>query len=94
MKGYVYILECCDGSFYVGKTANPFSRMRDHFTGRGAVFTRKRLPVKLVYITEVDDMKEAEWKLRSKVKRLGLDFILEYSKSSNTELHNKLANIA
>ncbi|MBK7390068.1 MAG: GIY-YIG nuclease family protein [Bacteroidia bacterium] len=49
MKGYTYILECCDGSFYTGSTKYLATRMEQHFSGNGPKYTRDRLPVKLVY---------------------------------------------
>ena len=41
---WVYILLCADGSFYVGSTTNLELRLEQHMTGRGAVYTRQRLP--------------------------------------------------
>ena len=52
MKGWMYILECSDGSFYTGSTNNLARRFQEHMSGEGANHTRKRLPVKLVYIEE------------------------------------------
>ena len=49
-KGYTYILECCDGSYYVGSTKDLALRFRQHQKGEGAIYTRSRLPVKLVYV--------------------------------------------
>jgi putative endonuclease len=49
MKGYMYILECCDGSYYTGSTNNLKRRIKQHQSGEGANHTKKRLPVKLVY---------------------------------------------
>ena len=49
MKGYVYILECSDGSYYTGSTIDLDKRLQEHQDGRGANHTKKRLPVKLVY---------------------------------------------
>ncbi len=45
----VYILGCGDGSFYVGWTQNLDDRVRIHNEGRGATYTLKRRPVRLVY---------------------------------------------
>ena len=45
----VYILECADGSFYVGSTANLEFRLRAHRSGRASTFTSRRLPVTLVF---------------------------------------------
>lgn len=52
MKGYVYILECSDGSYYAGSTIDLDKRLQEHQDGRGANHTKKRLPVKLVYVEE------------------------------------------
>ena len=52
MKGWMYILECCDGSYYTGSTINLERRFNQHQNGVGANHTKKRLPVKLVYFEE------------------------------------------
>lgn len=46
---YVYIVECCDGSFYTGYTPNLENRIKLHNSGRGAKYTRDRRPVKLIW---------------------------------------------
>ena len=52
MKGWMYILECSDGSYYTGSTNNLEYRFEQHQNGEGANHTKKRLPVKLVYYEE------------------------------------------
>lgn len=47
--GWMYILECCDGSYYTGSTVDLPRRISQHQSGEGANHTKKRLPVKLVY---------------------------------------------
>ena len=48
--GYlVYILRCGDGTLYTGSTNDLPRRLRAHQAGRGAKYTRSRLPVELVY---------------------------------------------
>lgn len=59
MKGYMYILECCDGSFYTGSTTHLEARLSQHQNGEGANFTASRLPVKLVYYEEYERIDEA-----------------------------------
>lgn len=49
MAGYMYILECADGSYYTGSTKNLEHRMNQHNSGEGSNHTKKRLPVRLVY---------------------------------------------
>lgn len=51
-KGYMYILECSDGSYYTGSTKYLATRFMQHATGEGANHTKKHLPVKLVYVEE------------------------------------------
>ena len=55
MKGFMYILECSNGQFYTGSTKNLNRRLAQHQAGEGAAnFTKKHLPVKLVYYEEYD----------------------------------------
>ncbi len=49
MAHYVYIVRCKDGSLYSGYARDPKARLLLHNTGRGAKYTRGRLPVRLVY---------------------------------------------
>jgi putative endonuclease len=59
MKGWMYILECSDGSYYTGSTNNLDLRIQQHSIGNGANHTKKRLPVKLLYAEEYDTVQEA-----------------------------------
>ena len=47
---FVYILECRDGTYYVGITTDIAARIKAHNAGRGARFTRGRGPVTLRYV--------------------------------------------
>ncbi|HOL30297.1 MAG TPA: GIY-YIG nuclease family protein [Paludibacteraceae bacterium] len=58
-KGYMYILECSDGSYYTGSTTNLELRLQQHQSGEGANHTKKRLPVTLVYYQEYSRIDEA-----------------------------------
>ena len=48
----VYILRCGDGSLYTGIAKDVQARVKQHSEGRGATYTRTRLPVKLLYHQE------------------------------------------
>lgn len=56
---YCYIVECADGTYYTGWAIDPERRVAIHNKGRGARYTRMRLPVKLVYIEEQPDRRTA-----------------------------------
>jgi putative endonuclease len=59
MKGYMYILQCADNSYYVGSTKYLELRILQHQLGEGANHTKKRLPVKLVYYEVFDRVDQA-----------------------------------
>lgn len=59
MKGFMYILECNDGSYYTGSTTDLDKRLNEHNAGLGADYTKKRLPVKLIYFEEFQRIDEA-----------------------------------
>jgi putative endonuclease len=52
--GFVYLLECTDGSFYTGSTIDLRRRLFEHAKGEGANHTRKQGPCRLVYV-EIHD---------------------------------------
>lgn len=56
---YVYMVRCEDGSLYTGATNDLEKRVTAHNTGRGARYTRSRLPVALVYSRRVRDRSRA-----------------------------------
>lgn len=58
-KHYAYMLKCSDGSIYSGYAKNPYRRECVHNLGKGAKYTRARLPVKLVYFEQFDTKSEA-----------------------------------
>jgi len=51
-KFYVYILQCKDKTLYTGYTPDLERRVKKHKSGKGAKYTRTRLPVKLVWFKE------------------------------------------
>ena len=55
MSCFCYIIECADGTYYTGWTTDPERRLKTHNAGRGARYTRTRLPVRLVYVEPQPD---------------------------------------
>ena len=58
-KAYMYVVECCDASYYTGYTTDVKKRIAVHNSGKGAKYTRARLPVKLIYVEGFDSKEEA-----------------------------------
>ena len=56
---HLYILECADGSYYVGSTRNLDHRLMQHESGVVPSYTSTRLPVRLVCAEEFEHMHEA-----------------------------------
>lgn len=60
MGAYVYIVCCCDGSFYTGSTRGALeSRVNQHNAGAFGGYTATRRPVKLVYAQYFDRVTDA-----------------------------------
>lgn len=51
-KAYLYVLECADNTLYTGYTTDVAKRLAVHNAGKGAKYTKARLPVKLLYQEE------------------------------------------
>lgn len=66
---YVYIVECSDGSLYTGISNNVNKRLIAHNKGKGAKYTRSRLPVELRAIFEVENRSKAS-KEEYRIKQL------------------------
>jgi putative endonuclease len=63
------MLRCCDGTLYTGATNNLERRLATHGRGRGAAYTRARLPVTLVWSESVGD-RGAALRREAAIKRL------------------------
>lgn len=66
---FVYMLRCRDGSLYTGCTDHVERRLAAHQSGKGAKYTRSRLPVELVYQEEAAD-RSAALRREAAIKKL------------------------
>lgn len=66
---YVYILKCNDDTLYTGYTNDLEKRLKVHSQGKGAKYTRCRLPVTIVYYENLPD-KSSALKREHAIKRL------------------------
>ncbi|QOJ27746.1 MAG: GIY-YIG nuclease family protein [Ignavibacteriales bacterium] len=93
-KGYMYILRCADGTYYTGSTTDLELRLLQHQQGEGANYTRKNLPVELVYYEEYERIDEAfvrekqvqRWSQKKKEALMNSDI---ESVKKLSECHNK-----
>jgi len=56
---FVYMVRCADGTLYTGLARDPDARVRVHNSGKGAKYTRSRLPVSLVYVEPCESLSAA-----------------------------------
>jgi len=82
---YCYMVECADGSYYTGWTTDPERRVKEHNAGRGALYTKFRRPVELIYLEEVTDRSAAQ-RRENKIKKLTrekkVNLIREFAENS------------
>ena len=79
---YVYILECSDGTLYTGITTDLDKRLKTHNNGKGAKYTKARLPVVLKASFETADRSEAskeEYRIKQLSRKQKLELINEQS---------------
>lgn len=102
MKGYMYILECNNEKYFIGSTLDLKNRIRQHQDGEGANFTRKFLPVKLVYFEEFEPIEHAffrekqvqGWSRKKKEALIyGKEIDLHDLSVCKNETHSKLNNL-
>ena len=85
---YTYMVQCRDGSLYTGYTTDVLRRTEEHNKGKGAKYTRSRLPVNLVYYevheTKTDAMKR-EYALKQLTRVEKLKLIEEFHRGEKKE---------
>ncbi|MCD7920146.1 MAG: GIY-YIG nuclease family protein [Clostridiales bacterium] len=72
MAFYVYMAQCADGTLYTGYTTDLARREQAHNAGKGAKYTRSRLPVHLVWAEQCPDKSAAlrrEWAVKRLTRR-------------------------
>ena len=77
MPHYAYLARCADDSLYVGTCVDLAAREALHNAGKGAKYTRSRLPVTFVYHEEhptLSDVRKREAALKklSRAEKLAL----------------------
>ncbi len=87
---FVYILVCSDDSLYCGYTNDLEARLAAHNSGKGAKYTKSRIPVQMVYHESFETKSEAlkrEAAIKKLTRKEKLDLILyggEHGKDDST----------
>jgi len=77
------MVRCRDGALYTGVSMDPLERVKVHNLGKGAKYTRSRLPVELVWARIIGN-KGAALKEEIRIKRLSRAEKLELVKVFTT----------
>lgn len=88
---WVYILEVNNGNYYTGYTTNIKKRIKAHFLGKGAKFTRAFKPVKVLQCWKIFGKKNQAMKIECFIKNLTRAEKTELIKKP-TELFTQLAS--
>ncbi|MEF2877873.1 MAG: GIY-YIG nuclease family protein [Blautia sp.] len=75
---YTYMVRCRDGSLYTGWTNCLEKRLACHNAGKGAKYTKTRLPVELVYYETFEKKEEAmrrEWQIKKMSRKEKIELI-------------------
>ena len=85
MPHYFYLARCSDQSLYAGTCVDPVAREALHNQGKGAKYTRSRLPIKFIHLEKKRTLsaarkREAEVKKWEKEKKEKL--VLKKKRSS------------
>lgn len=89
---YTYIVECRDSTLYTGWTNHLEERIESHNAGKGAKYTRARLPVRLVYYECFPTKKEAT-KREYAIKRLSREDKLKLIGTASAEVREQCERI-
>jgi putative endonuclease len=77
---YVYIIECSDGTLYTGITTDVNKRIETHNKGKGAKYTKTRLPVVLRATFDGFDKSTAakeEYRIKQLTRKEKLDLCIK-----------------
>ena len=80
------MLRCADGSLYTGWTNDLEKRVKAHNEGKGAKYTRTRLPAELVYCEELPTKQAAmsrEWHIKQLTREEKLRLVKETAYEKN-----------
>ena len=83
---YTYILKCKDGSLYTGWTNDLEQRVAAHNTGKGAIYTKARRPVELVYFEEFETKEQAmkrEYAIKQMARKDKLELVRRKEKADD-----------
>ena len=87
-KHYFYVLRCVDETFYAGYTNNLQKRVATHNAGKGAKYTKTRIPVECIYF-ETFSTKQEAMRQEYAFKQLTRPQKIQYMRSNSDDTKSK-----
>lgn len=86
MPYFVYMIQCVNGSFYTGYTKNLEARIKMHYKGNGARYTRTHKPKRIAYV-ETFESRSTAMRREKQIKRMSHEQKnkLAFSRAENTD---------
>lgn len=69
----IYILECENGTYYIGRTGRPIERIEEHFAACGSEWTRLHKPVHVVDKIDTTDAMDEDRYTKIYMRQYGID---------------------
>ncbi|MEI8230214.1 MAG: GIY-YIG nuclease family protein [Candidatus Peregrinibacteria bacterium] len=88
---YFYLARCSDGSLYAGSCMDLQSREARHNSGKGAKYTRSRLPITFVYSEKCETLSQA-FKREAEVKTWAKEQKEELVRKKNGRIQQRQAD--
>jgi len=86
-KDVMYVVKCSDDTLYTGYTNHLKKRIATHNAGKGAKYTRARLPVTCIYYEEFETKQEAmraEYYFKRLTRQQKLNYIEERGRTDDS----------
>jgi type I restriction enzyme R subunit len=88
-KYYVYVIECADGSLYIGQTSDLLRRWEQHISGKGSDWTKSHKPVRIIHYEIFPSREEAIKREKELKTEFGRKWIKrEIKEKRNRALYN------
>ena len=78
-QNYIYVLELEYNNYYVGRSSHIKKRLYDHFNFKGAQFTKKFKPIKIIEIIEETDVLDEKYKTLEIMEEYGWENVRGYA---------------
>ena len=70
---FIYLIECENGKYYVGKTTDCEHRFKQHCNNKGSIWTRLHKPLRIIDVFETEDGFDEDKYTKKFMNKYGID---------------------